>query len=187
MSVMVKRSVYVVVGLVILIGVVVLGFLMSGGSRLVWIYTHYLIKDIPEKKYSLSDFQDRGVGQIISGYYAGTVAGGVYVWTFSGLKKYHHYQGTSVYYYVDTCETIRQLANRKKDLGEKLTESEAREKREMWRTFDLAEWRIYPKTGDYVWVKWVDIGNGRRTIDKIYASSNKYYPIEHIKVEQCEE
>lgn len=45
-------------------------FVKTGGlglSRVTW---HYFLRDLPDKKYGLQDFTDRGAKEGISGFYA---------------------------------------------------------------------------------------------------------------------
>lgn len=171
------------ISLFVVAGAVGIGFYMTGGSSLVNTYNNYLDKDIPDKKYSWDDFTDRGPGRNISGYYAGSINENIFMWTLSGLKRYVHSEGLSVYYYVDTCAVIRELDSHNQDGESKSEKPRTREINS--KLFSFTDWRQLVKTGDYVWVRWADIGDKVRVIDKIYGSSNQNYPLDKITVEEC--
>jgi hypothetical protein len=161
----------------------VLVFFLTGGRSLVNLYRNYLSQDIPDKKYTWQDFAERGDDGLSGGYYAGSVGDSVFVWTLSGLKSYQHRDRVSVYRYLDTCGIIRKLASQPD--GEPVTEENA-EPIYIQPTFDLPEWLTFVRRGDYVSVRYIDEGD-TKIIDKIYASSNQHYPIEKLRLEQCQD
>lgn len=82
-------------------------FIKTGGvglSRVVW---NYLLRDIPDKKYSWRDFTDRGAKEGISGFYAFGNENGFSMWTLSGLKTFLHAPSTSIYQNEDICAAVR--------------------------------------------------------------------------------
>lgn len=177
-----KRKWGKVITLVILAIALAGGFFWwSGGLSLVRLYREYLTKDIPDKKYSWQDFTDRGPREMLHGYYSGSKGESVYVWTLGGLRWFRHRQTTSVYYYDDMCGAIERLVEAKES-GKEMDKLQS----EPLMTFDLTQWRDTVKRGDYVWVKRVGEGKESRVIDKIWGSSNKYYPIRGVTLTECQ-
>lgn len=158
--------------------------MITGGIGLVRLYQNYLTQDVPDKKYSYADFTDRGPREMLHGYYAGRVGENIFLWTFSGLKHYKHQQGTSVYYYMDVCGIVRQLAQQRES-GGSMDETKKGIKYPEMMTFDLKQWAGEARAGDYVWVKRVGEGAESKIIDKVWANSNQNYPLERVTEEQC--
>lgn len=156
-------------------------FWWSGGLSLVRLSREYLAKDIPDKKYNWQDFTDRGAGERLHGYYAGSVGESVYIWTLGGLRRFRHKQTTSVYYYDDMCGAIERLLTAKAS-GKEIDKLQS----EPLMTYDLQQWRGTMRRGDYVWVKRVGDGKESRVIDKMWGSSNKYYPIRGMTQGECQ-
>lgn len=154
----------------------------TGGVGLVRLYRNYLSQDIPDKKYSWQDFTDRGSREMLHGYYAGRDGNGFWMWTLSGLKRFEHQAGTSVYYYMDTCGIVRQLSEAV-ERGESIAREGVRYSETM--TYSIDEWGEGVARGDYVWVKRVGEGAESKIIDKVWANSNQYYPVERLTKEQC--
>lgn len=174
---------FVVIGF--MVGGLVWGFLATGGIGLVRLYKNYLLQNLTEKKYSAQDFIDRGPREMLYGYYAGGDDEGVYIWTLSGLKRFVHRDMTSVYYYVDPCAMVQKMATGQVDgTTESLPNGGYKVREELY--FSLQEWRERVETGDYVWVKRVGEGAERKVIDKIFGSSNKYFPLVRLTLKQCE-
>ncbi|KAA0268579.1 MAG: hypothetical protein EDM79_14725 [Chloroflexi bacterium] len=161
-------------------------FVITGGIGLVRLYQNYLTQDVPDKKYSYADFTERGPREMLHGYYGGRVGDTIFIWTFSGLKHFRHQQGTSVYYYMDVCGIVRQLAQQKKS-GESMDEEKKGRLYDEMLTFELDQWAGQTQAGDYVWVKRVGEGAESKIIDKVWANSNQYYPVERVTEEQCKE
>lgn len=90
--------------------IVVVFFYLTGGRGLIRIIFNYLIPDLPDKKYSWEDFRYRGEQQRISGFYSFGDNVGFSLWTLSGLKRFIHNPGTSVYSFRDTCAVVKQLS-----------------------------------------------------------------------------
>ena len=145
------------------------------------LYRDYLSQDIPDKQYSWYDFTDRGPREMLHGYYAGSDASGFYMWTYSGLKRFTHRQGTSVYYYLDTCGFIKMLEEGK---GGSKVDGGYIAREEMYYDFDT--WTTRMEKGDYVWVKRVGEGEDRKVIDKVWGNSNNAFPSDKITVQTCE-
>lgn len=162
--------------------VFVLVFFMTGGGSLVRLYLNYLTQDIPDKKYTWQDFAERGEDKLSNGYYGGSVGDTVFIWTLSGIKRYHHRDGVSVYRYVDTCQKIRDLAVQQDTTN---NAGEIRETIDINPIFSLEEWQYLVRRGDYVSVRYIDEG-GAKIIDKLHSSSNQHYPIEQLRIEQCQ-
>lgn len=179
-----KRLSFVVVLLVIL-GVLVWTFLAGGGIGLVRLYKNYLSQELPDKKYGWQDFTDRGPREMLHGYYAGSLGNSVFIWTYSGLKRFVHQGGTSAYHYLDTCKLIRRLeAGEIKNISP--VPGEGENTITETTNFALEEWTKLAHRGDYVWVKRVgEDGLDRIVIDKLWGNSNQYFPLTQIKVEQC--
>lgn len=175
-----KIIIGVAIFIVILVGLM-WGFLNTGGIGLVRLYQNYLSQDIPDKKYSWSDFTDRGPREMLSGYYAGADGSGFYMWTYSGLKRFTGQPVTSVYYYLDTCGMIRELEAGR---GVKLTDGRSPVQEAMYYEFDA--WKARMQKGDYVWVKRVGEGDEKKIIDKVWGNSNKAFPLDKITLQQCE-
>lgn len=165
----------------LILTVMLAGFWLSGGRSLFNLYFNYLAQDIPDKKYTWDDWADRSEDNLTAGYYAGSVGDSIWLWTLSGLKRYQHKDGVSVYRYVDTCQKIRELAAQ---LGENTLE--AQETIEVNLVFTLPEWLYAVRRGDYVSVRYMDEG-GSKIIDKLHSSSNQHYPIEQLRIEQCQD
>ncbi len=165
----------------LLVGSLAWGFWSTGGSGLVRLYQNYLSQDIPDKKYSWSNFTDRGPREMLSGYYAGADGSGFYMWTFSGLKRFTGRPVTSVYYYLDTCGMIRQLEEGK---GVKLADGRSPVQEAMY--YDFNAWKSRMQKGDYVWVKRVGEGADKKIIDKVWGNGNKAFPLDKITARSCE-
>lgn len=176
-----KRGLLLSVVILSLLSVIIVVFYQTGGKSLINLYFNYLSQDISDKKYTWDDFTDRGAGQPISGYYAGTVGDNVWIWTLSGLQRYSHLDGTSVYHYFDVCEAVRNIASRD-DVGDTLGEPVTLPTDP---TFDISGWVAKANVGDYVALKWIE-QDGKRVIDKLQGTSNQYYPLERIRIEQCQ-
>lgn len=150
----------------------------SGGWSLVSLYTEYLSQDRSDKKLSYVDFTDRGARAMLSGYYAGRVGDNVYIWTYSGLRRFTHKSGTSVYYLMSTCGIVKEMAEKGKiEGGVKISP---------WMTYKLDEWQAGVKRGDYVWVVRVGEGAESKIIDKIWASDNPHYPYRGVTLSECQ-
>ncbi len=167
----------------LILAVMLAGFWLSGGYSLVNLYRNYLSQDISEKKYSWQDFAERGGDNLSAGYYAGSIGEAVFIWTLSGLKRYQHRDGVSVYRYVDTCQKIRDFAAQQ---GTSSNTGEIRETIFINPVFTLKEWLYSVRRGDYVSVRYIDEA-GIKIIDKIHSSSNQDYPIEQLRIEQCQD
>lgn len=174
-----KKILIWVVVVILVVGGLVWGFLATGGIGLVRLYKNYLWQDLPNKQYSANNFRDRGPREMLSGYYAGSDGKGVYIWTLSGLKRFTHQDMTSVYYYLDICLMVRNLAKGVVEQGENSVYDET--------YFTLKDWRERVKWGDYVWVKRVGEGAESKVIDKIFANSKQTFPLDSITLRQCEE
>lgn len=159
-------------------------FVTTGGVGLFRVYRNYLSQDIPDKKYSYVDFTDRGPREMLHGYYAGRVGDNIFLWTFSGLKHFKHQQGTSVYYYMDVCGIVRQLAQQRES-GQSMDKQKEGILFEEMMALNLEWWAEQVKAGDYVWVKRVGEGAESKVIDKVWANSNQYYPLERVTEDQC--
>lgn len=169
---------------VLMVVVLGVGFFYTGGVGLIRLYRNYLSKNIPDKKYSWTDFTDRGARETLSGYYAGRAGESVFVWTLSGLKWFVHREGTSVYYYQDVCRVMKRLAEAK---ASGATGDALKINLEPGRTLDINVWSESAKRGDYVWVRRVGEGADARVIDKISASSNQRYPLTQVREGLCRE
>lgn len=169
---------------VVLVGCVLVfvGCYFVGGKGLVRLYSNYLSQDLPEKRYTWVDFTDRGPGKEIMGYYAGHFGESVWIWTLSGLRYYQHVSGTSVYSYLDVCGAVRQLVESRNRVGQ--TDDSVKKSLDPMIAFDLNTWLTSVRSGDFVTLRWIEQG-GLRVIDKLYGTSNQYYPIEALEVEQC--
>lgn len=172
-------------GLIVLfiLSIVLVGFWLTGGSSLVNLYRNYLSQDIANKKYTWDDFAERSENNLSAGYYAGSIGDNVFIWTLSGLKRYQHRDGVSVYRYIDTCQKIRDFAVQQ---GTTSGVSEISETIFINPVFTLAEWLYSVRRGDYVSVRYIDEA-GIKIIDKIHSSSNQDYPIEQLRLEQCQD
>lgn len=182
------RAKWVVLIVIILLTLSVLlgvGFYYSGGVGLVRLYRNYLSQDIADKKYGWQDFTDRGATEKLSGYYAGLVGEKVYIWTLSGLKSFGYKAGHSVYYYVDVCGVIRQLAEeRAKNTEENQKGEEKKIEKIETVSFSPVDWDLQAKRGDYVEVVRTEEEPG--LVSQMYGSSNIYFPLDRVRVEQCQ-
>ena len=168
---------------VLILSVISAVFWLTGGSSLVNLYRNYLSQDIPDKKYTWEDFAERGGDSLSNGYYGGSVGDSVFIWTLAGLKRYQHRDGLSVYRYVDTCQKIRDFAAQ---LGASNNTGEIRETIDINPVFTLEEWLYSVRRGDYVSVRYID-EVGTKIVDKIHSSSNQHYPIEQLRIAQCQD
>lgn len=160
----------------ITVGVFFAFFSLSGGYSLVRLYREYLSQDIADKKYSFADFTDRGPRAKMSGYYAGRVGDSVYIWTYSGLKRFTGVRNTSIYYWLDTCGLI---SSRTETADERISI-------EPWFVYDMDKWENNVRRGDYVWVTRVGEKEDSRNIDKIWASDSKHYPYRGVTLSECQ-
>lgn len=175
-----RKVVIIVVMIGAVLGVGVWLFYYTGGMGLVRLYQNYLTQELPDKKLSWQDFTDRGPREMLHGYYAGGDSNGLWIWTLSGIMRYNHQQGTSVYHYIDTCSLVKSLEE-KQDKG-----SAQRVELQEETYFKIDTWRQRARRGDYMWVKRVGEGAESRMIDKVWANSNQHYPVEQMTREQCE-
>ena len=171
-------SIFLLVTLTILIS----GFWITGGRSLANLYFDYISQDLPDKKYSPEDFVERGDDTQISGYLAGTIGDNLYIWTLSGLKRYAHSGGKSVYYYMDTCELIRAIT------VEQAKSSEERVSHELTPEyfFDITTWATRARVGDYVLLRFTRDERGKKIIESMQGSSNQHFPITELRSEQCQ-
>lgn len=169
------------VGVAILLTIAVALFWLSGGGNLIQIYREYLSQDIPNKQLSFYDFTDRGPRDVLSGYYAGSDPNGFYMWTYSGLKRFVHKQQTSVYYYLDMCGTIRQMAE-----GIVVNKVDGKEIVQDEMSYSLETWTSRMKKGDYVRVKRVGEGDDSKIIDKVWANNVSRYPYGALTLAECD-
>ncbi|MEN9564161.1 MAG: hypothetical protein RIR73_2405, partial [Chloroflexota bacterium] len=177
----------VLIGVIIVVLTVLLGtgFYYTGGIGLVRLYRNYLSQDIADKKYSWQDFRDRGATEKLSGYYAGRLGDKIYIWTLSGLKSFGYEEGQSVYYYMDVCGVVRQLAAERvknqsasSENGEKIQYNDR-------VFFDPSDWDVQAKRGDYVAV--VRTVEEPGIVSQLYGSSNQYFPLTELRDELCAE
>lgn len=176
-----KKVLFGVIVVTLVLAFLAGAFWYTGGKSLVLTYKNYLLQDIPDKQYSSQDFRDRGPREMLLGYYAGADTNGFYMWTLSGLKRFVHKQGMSVYYYTDPCGLIRQLEE-----GSKPRADDGRNNVEEKLSFDFEVWRALMKPGDYVWVKRVGEGADKKVIDKVFGNSSNTYPLTMITEQSCE-
>ena len=169
---------YLLVFVLVLVAAATGLFVGSGGLPLVNLYREYLSKDLPDKKFSFQDFTDRGPRIMMSGYYSGRVGDSVYIWTYSGLKRFSHQPGTSVYYAVNTCWVTQMAAE-----GGKVSEGVKVEPR---MTYEMDEWEQGVRKGDYVWVTRVGEGTESKVIDKIWTIDSAHYPYQGLTRSVCQ-
>lgn len=177
-----RLGIFITLGILVILGFIFLSFYQTGGLGLVNLYINYLSQDIPDKKFGWRDFTDRGEGELVSGYFAGSRGDTVYIWTLTGIKSYQNLQGVSVYHYADVCGAVLRLSSINPE--EPATES-SRPSLSPEAMFNLDLWLTDAKVGDYVSVKWMSRDGQKYIIDKLYGSSNQHYPIEQLRVEQC--
>lgn len=151
-------------------------FYTSGGAGLSRVVFNYLMPDVPDKKYGWNDFRYRGEGEKISGFYAYGDSESFSIWTLSGLKKYYHMPGTSVYMHRDTCEVVRQLTAQKTD---RLANPEQ-------IYFNLADWEQVIKSEYLVTVLPLVGEGGYKMVDKVWSVSGRYKVLGRIEEGVCD-
>ncbi|MBI3167083.1 MAG: hypothetical protein HYZ22_01285 [Chloroflexi bacterium] len=168
--------------LLVILVVIAIGFWRTGGRSLAGLYFNYLTKDLPDKKYSQADFLESRDDTQISGYFAGRLGDNLFIWNLSGLKRYFHDGGKSVYYYMDTCRLIRNISAEQAKSGEERVSHELTPE----YFFDPTTWATRARAGDYVLLRFVRDENGNKLIDKLQGNSNQHFPIEELRDEQCQ-
>lgn len=169
-----RKGFWYLIFFVITLGIV--GFLKTGGVGLYRLYKYYLLAEIPDKKYGSKDFTDRGAGELLNGYYAGSFENKLFMWTLSGLKGFEDKPGVSVYYYLDVCSAYMQITSRENTENKSVGVEQVRYEK-------FVQWRDRMKIGDFVWVKRLPTDEG--VIDKASGSSNKYYPDVNLSEKRC--
>jgi hypothetical protein len=144
-------------------------------SRVVW---HYLIRDLPDKKYSWSEFRDRGVNQGISGFYAYGDQEGFSLWTLSGLKTFTHVPAVSIYLHEDVCAAVRLLS----DIPEVADDPV---KADVTITGDSELWQSLIKQENLVTVVRLDEPGYRNGVDKAWSYSGKYRELNKLDQDAC--
>ncbi len=154
-------------------------FVYSGGIGLARIVWYYLIPDMPDKKFGWDDFRDRGPRQEIKGFYSGGDETGFYLWTLSGLKRFNHQQGVSVYLFHDVCAALRAL-----NAGQAETDDSTLLGKQI--TGDVQEWRARLKKEYLVTVVRLEEDEGENKVDKALAVSGRYKVPGQLTLEQCD-
>lgn len=162
--------------LIFSLGVFVSFFYFTGGAGLSRIVFNYLIPDLPDKKYSWQDFRYKRESQKISGFYAYGNDESFNIWTLSGLKKFYHKTGTSVYSFRDTCAIVKQITA--KDTSSSLNPENI--------FFGLNEWNSVMKKEYFVTVQSLGKENGREIVDKVWSVSGKYKILGRIEGKVCD-
>lgn len=159
-----------VVIVLLLGGVGLVGFWVTGGRGLVRIIPNYLMADIPDKRYGWSDFRVSVDTNKISGFYSPQLSGdsAVAIWTMSGLKRFYHEPGTSVYYHRDACAIVNAIKN-----GGENVDVRSLEENLNTYYFDIAQWQDEMKSEYLVTMQWVE-EDGRRVVDKLWSVSGRY-------------
>lgn len=161
------------------IALLVVLFHRTGGAGLTRFVWYYLMRDIPDKKYDWKDFRDRGPRQEIKGFYAGGDEAGFYLWTLSGLKRFNHQQGVSVYLFQDVCAAIWAFNAGQAETGGSILLGKH-------YTGDVQEWQAQLKKEYLVTVVRLDKGEGKNVVDKALAVSGRYKVLDQLTKEQCE-
>lgn len=146
---------------------------------LIRLYGEYISKDLPDKEYKFEDFTDKGPRSMLSGYYSGRIGDQIFIWTYSGLKRFKDKPGTSVYYFHGICSTIESIKQNS-------TTDFPVIKSEPSQLFDINLWEAAVKKGDYVRLKRVGEGKDRDIIDKIWATDNQNYPYGGVTRSECQ-
>jgi hypothetical protein len=153
-------------------------YIKTGGvalSRVVW---HYLIRDLPDKKYSWSEFRDRGVNQGISGFYAYGDQEGFSLWTLSGLKTFTHVPGVSIYLHEDVCAAVRLLSEIPEAADDPV-------KADVTITGNIELWQSLIKQENLVTVVRLDERTYRNGVDKAWSYSGKYRELNKLDQDAC--
>lgn len=167
------------VGLLVVVFIVIGGlffFVMTGGNALTRVAWNYLIKDLPDKKYSWVDFTDRGINEGISGFYAFGDMKGFAIWTLSGLKYFKHVPDVSIYQYEDVCEMMRRIRNNP-DAVVKLAPKEVSPNILFWQT-------LIKKENLVSVVRMKDVGPKNR-VDKVWSYSGIYKELNKLDQDSC--
>lgn len=153
-------------------------FVKTGGvglSRVTW---NYLLRDIPDKKYSWRDFTDRGTEQGISGFYAFGNENGFSMWTLSGLKTFLHAPGTSIYQHEDICAAVRKARENPEPKGTAIKA----DKDIIW---DLPTWQSLIQQENLVTVLRLSPYEQPNVIDKVWSYSGIYKELNKLDQETC--
>ncbi len=163
---------------VLIVGLMVFGFYFytTGGGGLSRVVLNYLIPNLTDKKYGWNDFRYRGEGEKISRFYAYGDSENFGIWTLSGLKKYYHLPGTSVYMHRDTCEVVRQLTAQK-------TDSMANPEQIY---FELSDWEKMVKREYFVTVLPLVGEDGYKMVDKVWSVSGRYKVLGRVEEGVCD-
>lgn len=136
---------------------------------------------VEDKRYSWGDFSGIGVDKKMSGFYSEFFSNQdrMAIWTLTGIRFFYHKPATSIYYFRDTCEVVKQLNQNKNTTGEtKLANPEQ-------YYFTLSSWQELVKDENLVTVQWVS-EHGRHYIDKAWSQSGKYRVLGKIEGGVCE-
>lgn len=140
------------------------------------IVVHYLIPNLPDKKYTWIDFIYKGSGSSVSGFYAGGNEDSFSLWTLSGLKTFYALPNTSAFIFRDTCAVVKQI----KDNGSKSVINPEQ------RTFYIDEWRNLMKPEYFATVQLLGDESGKNLIDKAWGVSGKYKVLGRVDRGVCD-
>ncbi len=165
----------------ILISVIV--FSSTGGRGLLRIIPNYLLADIPDKRYTWSDFIANNESKRVSGFYSTTFSdeNTLALWTLAGLKRFDHAESTSVYYHRDSCGIWKKLVDT--DGG---NDNQSTDSLNPYITYiDMSSWKESMKQEYLVTVQWLE-QDGKKVIDKLWSLSGKYKVIGRLESSVCE-
>lgn len=166
----------VVLVLVLAFGLFAVHFYQTGGAGLYRVIVHYLIPDLPDKRYNWSDFVYRGAGSEVSGFYSGGDEESFKMWTLNGLKTFYYKPGTSVFYFDDTCSAVKEL----------ISKGNETQLNQRYTYFDIASWEKQMQKEYFVTVKVLGKEDKRVVIDKLWAVSGRYKILGRIEEGVCE-
>ncbi len=116
--------------------------------------------------------------QRVSGFYSQQLRmdEGVAIWTLTGLKRFYHKEGTSVYYYRDVCAQAKDLQSGIES-PKIMTNIE-----EVY--FDIPNWQQNMRSEYLITLQWVE-EDGRRVVDKLWSVSGKYRVLGQVGGRVC--
>lgn len=158
-------------------------FLLTGGLALNRLLFNYLLVDIPDKRYSWSDFITNIETNRITGFYSSTFSdeNTVALWTLAGLKRFEHAENTSVYYHRDSCEIWKKLTD--DDGGNDNVETDTQNPYTVH--LEMPSWKESMKQEYLVTVQWLE-QDGKKVVDKLWSLSGKYKVIGRMDSSVCE-
>ncbi|GMV32195.1 MAG: hypothetical protein DYG85_04195 [Chloroflexi bacterium CFX1] len=144
-------------------------------SRVVW---HYFFRDLPDKKYSWQDFTERGEGQGISGFYAWGDEERFYLWTLSGLKRFAHVPGISIYQHEDICAALKRVEANPEAVGSAKASKTV--------TGNIEAWQGLIKQENLVSVVRLPKTEHSNGVDKVWSYSGKYKILNKLERGTCD-